>query len=217
MLRLKQKYFIDSHKGITPLFIIFLISFYNAWNNTEAIIYLALHGTYGFLWVTKSFIYPDKQWESKVNILYGFLIWIVLSLYWLSAYVIITGNHFMKMKIFENCGPGYLGVLISFYIIGVFLHFTSDMQKYISLKLNPGKLITEELFARSRNTNYLGELFIYLGFILIAKDFLPLIALFIVIVFVWVPNMINKDKSLSRYSNFSEYKRKAKMFFPFLF
>jgi len=217
MLRLKQKYFIDSHKGITPLFIIFLISFYNAWNNTEAIIYLALHGTYGFLWVTKSFIYPDKQWESKVNILYGFLIWIVLSLYWLSAYVIVTGNHFMKMKIFENCGPGYLGVLISFYIIGVFLHFTSDMQKYISLKLNPGKLITEELFARSRNTNYLGELFIYLGFILIAKDFLPLIALFIVIVFVWVPNMINKDKSLSRYSNFSEYKRKAKMFFPFLF
>ena len=216
-MRLKQKYFIDSHKGITPLFIIFLISFYNAWNNTEAIIYLALHGTYGFLWVTKSFIYPDKQWESKVNILYGFLIWIVLSLYWLSAYVIVTGNHFMKMKIFENCGPGYLGVLISFYIIGVFLHFTSDMQKYISLKLNPGKLITEELFARSRNTNYLGELFIYLGFILIAKDFLPLIALFIVIVFVWVPNMINKDKSLSRYSNFSEYKRKAKMFFPFLF
>ena len=216
-MRLKQKYFIDSHKGITPLFIIFLISFYNAWNNTEAIIYLALHGTYGFLWVTKSFIYPDTQWESKVTILYGFLIWIVLSLYWLSAYVIITGNHFMKMKIFENCGPGYLGVLISFYIIGVFLHFTSDMQKYISLKLNPGKLITEELFARSRNTNYLGELFIYLGFILIAKDFLPLIALFIVIVFVWVPNMINKDKSLSRYSNFSEYKRKAKMFFPFLF
>ena len=217
MLRLKQKYFIDSHKGITPLFIIFLISFYDAWNNTEAIIYLALHGTYGFLWVTKSCIYPDKQWESKVNILYGFLIWIVLSLYWLSAYVIVTGNHFMKMKIFENCGPGYLGVLISFYIIGVFLHFTSDMQKYISLKLNPGNLITEELFARSRNTNYLGELFIYLGFILIAKDFLPLIALFIVIVFVWVPNMINKDKSLSRYSNFSEYKRKAKMFFPFLF
>ena len=217
MLRLKQKYFIDSHKGITPLFIIFLISFYNAWNNTEAIIYLALHGTYGFLWVTKSCIYPDKQWESKVNILYGFLIWIVLSLYWLSAYVIVTGNHFMKMKIFENCGSGYLGVLISFYIIGVFLHFTSDMQKYISLKLNPGKLITEELFARSRNTNYLGELFIYLGFILIAKDFLPLIALFIVIVFVWVPNMINKDKSLSRYSNFNEYKRKAKMFFPFLF
>ena len=216
-MRLKQKYFIDSHKGITPLFIIFLISFYNAWNNTEAIIYLALHGTYGFLWVTKSFIYPDKQWESKVNILYGFLIWIVLSLYWLSAYVIVTGNHFMKMKIFENCGPAYLGVLISFYIIGVFLHFTSDMQKYISLKLNPGKLITEELFARSRNTNYLGELFIYLGFILIAKDFLPLIALFIVILFVWVPNMINKDKSLSRYSNFSEYKRKAKMFFPFLF
>ena len=27
------------------------------------------------------------------------------------------------------------------YIVGVFLHFTSDMQKYVHLKLNPGKLI----------------------------------------------------------------------------
>ena len=217
MLKVKQKYFIDSHKGITPLFIIFLISFYNAWNNIEAIIYLALHGTYGVLWATKSFIYPDKQWESRVNIWYGILIWLFLSFYWLSAYIIVTGNHFIEIKFLHNLGPVYLGVLISMYIFGVFLHFTSDMQKYISLKLNPGKLITQEMFSRSRNTNYLGELFIYLGFILIAKDYLPLMALLIIIVFVWIPNMIRKDKSLSRYNNFDEYKRKAKFFFPFIF
>ena len=53
---LKQKYFIDSHKGITPLFIIGLISYYNQWDNFIALIYLALHGTYGLLWITKSFI-----------------------------------------------------------------------------------------------------------------------------------------------------------------
>ena len=37
------------------------------------------------------------------------------------------------------------------------------MQKYVSLKLNPGHLITDGMFSKIRNTNYLGELFIYLG------------------------------------------------------
>ena len=40
---LKQKYFIDSHKGVTPFFIIGLISYYNQWDNFIAFIYLALH------------------------------------------------------------------------------------------------------------------------------------------------------------------------------
>ena len=87
----------------------------------------------------------------------------------------------------------------------------------IYLKINPGHLITDHMFARSRNTNYLGELCIYLGFTLLAKDYLPLIGLSTIIIFVWIPNMIKKDKSLSRYSEFSDYKKKSKSFFPFLF
>ena len=70
---------------------------------------------------------------------------------------------------------------------------------------------------KNRNTNYLGELFIYLGFTLIAKDYLPLLALLTIIIFVWIPNMIKKDKSLSRYPDFNEYKNKSKAFFPFIF
>ena len=31
------------------------------------------------------------------------------------------------------------------------------MQKYVYLKLNPGKLITGEMFSKIRNTNYLGD------------------------------------------------------------
>ena len=61
-MNLKQKYFIDIHKGITPIFIIFLICYFHQWDNLVALIYLALHGTYGLLWITKSFIYPDRQW-----------------------------------------------------------------------------------------------------------------------------------------------------------
>ena len=212
---MKQKHFIDIHKGITPLFILFLITYYNSWSNPTAMIYLALHGVYGILWISKSYIFPDKQWENQSSLIYGLIIWFGLSLYWISPYL-ITAN-IQLLPIIVNPPEFYYSLCICIYIIGIFLHFTSDMQKYISLKINPGHLITDHMFSRSRNTNYLGELCIYLGFTLLAKDYLPLIGLATIIIFVWIPNMLKKDKSLSRYSEFSDYKKKSKIFFPFFF
>ena len=214
-MSLKQKYFIDSHKGITPLFIIGLIFYYNQWDNFIALIYLALHGTYGLLWIAKSRIYPDKQWENKTSILYGLTIWFGLSLYWISPYILTSGTNFFPIL----NEPNYIFYTscIIMYIIGVFLHFTSDMQKHIYLRLNPGNLITDLMFAKIRNTNYLGEFFIYMGFTLLACDWLPLIALLLFICFIWIPNMIRKDKSLSRYPEFEKYKKQTSRLFPFIF
>ena len=214
---LKQKYFIDTHKGATPLFILFLIFYYNQWNNVYAFLYLALHGTYGLLWISKSIIFPDKQWEQKTSIWYGLTIWAGLTLYWISPYIITSNHHFLPIIVKHNMQSIYIATCLVIYILGVFLHFTSDMQKYINLKLNPGKLITTEMFEKSRNTNYLGELFIYLGFTLLARDWLPILALLLFIIIIWVPNMIKKDKSLSKYSDFSEYKKNSKRFFPYIF
>ena len=212
---LKQKYFIDSHKGITPLFIIGLIFYYNQWDNFIALIYLALHGTYGLLWITKSNIYPDKQWENKTSILYGLTIWFGLSLYWISPYILTSGTNFFPIL----NEPNYIFYTscIIMYIIGIFQHFTSDKQKHIYLKLNPGNLITDLMFAKIRNTNYLGEFFIYIGFTLLACDWLPLIALLLFICFIWIPNMIRKDKSLSRYPEFEKYKKQTSRLFPFIY
>ena len=216
-MNLKQKYFIDIHKGITPLFIIFLIYYFDSWSNIEAVIYLALHGSYGILWTTKSYLFPDRQWEQSTPLWYGLGIWFFLSLYWISPYIISSGNHFLPFYIEDSINAIFIGLCMILYIFGIFLHFTSDMQKHISLKLNPGQLITTHMFSHSRNTNYLGELCIYLGFTLLAKDYLPLIGLVAIIVFVWIPNMVKKDKSLSRYPEFSDYKKKSKAFFPFFF
>ena len=88
---MKQKYFIDFHKGITFLYILFLISYYSAYENITIWIYLGLHGTYGILWILKSNIFPDKSWEKKTGILYGIVILIGLSLYWISPWIIVSG------------------------------------------------------------------------------------------------------------------------------
>ena len=91
------------------------------------------------------------------------------------------------------------------------------MQKYIYLKIKPGYLITDHMFLKIRNTNYLGEFFIYSGFTLLACDWLPLFALFLFIAIIWIPNMIKKDKSLSRYSEFTDYKKRTNRLFPFIY
>jgi hypothetical protein len=64
---MKQKFYIDTHKGVTPLAILAMMALHNQWQNSTAWIYLALHGTYGILWVLKSRFFPDKQWEQQAS------------------------------------------------------------------------------------------------------------------------------------------------------
>ena len=111
----------------------------------------------------------------------------------------------------------YISMCISMYIFRIFLHFTSDMQKFIQLKHNPNNLITDVMFSKIRNINYLGELLIYLGFSLLAMHWIPIIALLIFIIIIWIPNMFKKDRSLSRYREFESYKKKTGRCFPFSF
>jgi protein-S-isoprenylcysteine O-methyltransferase Ste14 len=75
------------------------------------------------------------------------------------------------------------------------------------------RLITDGFFKRSRNTNYLGELFIYSSYAIFSAHWLS----FVVLAF-WVTNfffrMKKKDKSLSRYPEFEAYKRATGLIFP---
>lgn len=209
---MKQKHYIDSHKGATFIYILSLMFIFNNVsdiNNINIYIYLALHGTYGILWILKSRFFPDKQWESKCSLWYGLLIWFGLSLYWIAPYIIIT----------KNIQPPnwYIVMCIFMYILGVFFHFTSDMQKFIQLRYHPNNLITDVMFSRIRNINYLGELLIYLGFSLLAMHWLPIISLLCFVIIIWIPNMIKKDKSLSRYPEFKDYKKNTNRLFPFIY
>ena len=206
---MKQKYFIDSHKAVTGLVILGMMAWFEQWNNPTAWVYLAMHATYGLLWVLKSRIFPDKQWEQDKGLLYGLYIWAGLSLYWIAPWLITSQN--------AQAPAWLLGLTVSLYTFGIFLHYAADMQKHIQLKYHPGHLIEDGLMARVRNTNYFGELLIYLGFGLLALHWLPLAVIALYLVVIWIPNMLKKDKSLARYPEFGEYKRKSKLFIPFLF
>ncbi|MCX7753695.1 MAG: DUF1295 domain-containing protein [Anaerolineales bacterium] len=205
----KQKYFIDTHKGITFVVLLTMMAWFGRWESVTAWVYLALHGTYGLLWVLKSRLFPDKQWEEDKGAAYALLIIAGLSAYWVSG-LLIT---WLDVK-----APAWLiGLCVSMNVFGVFFHFVSDMQKYVQLKYHPGHLITDGLFARTRNINYFGELLIYLSFALLSMHWLPLVILAGFVFGFWLGQMRKKDQSLARYAEFAAYKKKSKLFIPFLF
>jgi len=206
---MRQKHFIDSHKLATGIFILLLMAAYHQWDNPTAWIYLALHGTYGILWAVKSRIFPDASWEQPTGWLYGALIWGGLSLYWVAPWLIMARA--------VQAPAWYLGMCVSLNIFGVFFHFSADMQKHITLKLQPDQLISSGLMAKVRNINYFGELLIYGSFGLFAMHWLPILILMAWVVLVWLPNMRKKDRSLGKYPQFAEYQKRSRLFIPFLY
>jgi steroid 5-alpha reductase family enzyme len=201
---MKLKYAINLHKGSTAFYVIGLMLFYQNFS-TAAWVYLALHGGYGFLWLFKDRVFPDRQWEEKVSIPYALLAFSALGLYWVAPWILIR-NHA------EPAAP-VIGAAVALNIFGSVLHFGSDAQKHYTLIYKRG-LITDGFFARCRNTNYLGELMIYCGFAMLSVSWVGFIGITLFFVFVFIPNMLKKDKSISRYPEFAAYKSKSGLFIP---
>ncbi|MEG3919653.1 DUF1295 domain-containing protein [Microcoleus sp. T3_A4] len=204
---MKVKHFINLHKGLSFPFILTLMLIYQNFN-LGAWVYLALHGTYGLLWLLKDQIYPDKQWEQEISVGTGILGFVLVSLYWVAPFILISSGSQPPLPL--------VAAAISLNIIGVFLHYSSDAQKYYTLKYRSG-LITEGFFARSRNTNYLGEILIYGSFAMLVQHWLPFLILAAFIAGMFIPNMIKKDRSLGRYPEFADYKTTSGLLLPRLF
>ncbi|MEL6440544.1 MAG: DUF1295 domain-containing protein [Cyanobacteria bacterium J06621_8] len=201
---MKIKYPINLHKALTFAVVLGLMVIYH--NFTLAPwVYLALHGTYGFMWLIKSSVFPDRQWEESVPVPQGILTFLILLPYWIAPFILISSG--------SQPSPALVCLAITTNIFGVFLHYGSDAQKYFTLKYRRG-LITEGFFARSRNPNYLGEVLIYLGFAILAQHWLPFVILASFTILLFVPNMQKKDSSLARYPEFAAYKERSGLLLP---
>ena len=201
---MKLKYPINLHKGSTAIFVLGLMYYYQNFS-IGPWVYLALHGSYGFLWLLKDRMFPDKQWEQVVSVPYGIFVFLILGLYWIAPWLLISQRIEPRVEI--------ISAAIVLNMFGVMLHYGSDAQKYFTLKYKSG-LITEGYFSRCRNINYLGELMIYSGFALLTVSWLGFIGIVAFFVGAFIPNMIKKDKSLSRYPEFAAYKKQTGLLFP---
>jgi protein-S-isoprenylcysteine O-methyltransferase Ste14 len=203
----KIKYPINFHKGATAPFVLSLMFLYDNFKIAPWI-YLSLHGTYGLMWLIKDALYPDKQWAEKTSTGQGLFVFLLLGVYWIAPFILISSRVEPPSVV--------LALGITTNIMGILLHFASDAQKYFTLKYRSG-LITEGFFSRCRNPNYLGEILIYLGFAILTQSWIPFAILGAFTAGIFLPNMLKKDRSLSRYPEFAAYKQNSGLLIPKLF
>jgi len=201
---------IDFNKIAAPLVCFLTISWYSQWNNMTAVIYAALHGTYGILWALKSIYFPSasSSWQSDLGFRDSFNLELVMALFY-SPIVIICRYHVQA--------PIWLVLFcLVIYILGVFFHFVSEMHKYLVLQMRK-ELVTTGLWGLSRNINYFGELLIFLSLGSLSMNAFPLMFLNCIVTFLWWPNMVRKEKFLSRYPEFPQWKSRTPAFIPYVY
>ncbi len=208
----KLSWVINFQKAGTAVFIVALMVYYHNFSSA-AYVYLALHGSYGFVWLLKDLCFPDPGWQRKVTIGAGLVAFFsVLFWYWVIAWLLIKQP---DIPDYPWSDAAWFAMCIALCVLGCVIMIAADAQKYYTLKVKKG-LITEGLHKYIRHPNYLGEIMIYSSFGLLAWHWLAAVILLAVWLLVFVPNMVAKEASLSRYPEWPAYKKRSGWLLPFL-
>ena len=202
---LKMSWVINAQKGGTLPFVLGLMILTDTWTAT-AWTYLALHGSYGLIWLLKDRTMPDPRWNARITFGGAFMTFaLVLGLYWVAPVLLVLDN--------TEQPAWLLAVAAIAYAIGVVIMMASDAQKHFTLQVQRG-LITTGFFARVRHPNYLGEMVLYGAFALVAGHWIPWVILAWVWIGLFLPNMLGKEASMSRYPEWAAYKARTGMLLP---
>ncbi len=206
----KLAWVIDFQKiGTFPLLGL-LIAWYHT-TSTAAWIYLAMHGSYGLVWMVKELAFPDPSWQRRVTIASGLYVFFgVLIWYWAFGWLLISGTSRPEYPL-----PDYawFSLCISLCILGSAIMIAADAQKFFTLRVRRG-LITDGMYRYIRHPNYLGEIMIYGSFAMMVWHWLPVVVLALVWTGLFAVNMVNKEASMSRYPEWAAYRRRSWWLLP---
>lgn len=208
----KAAWVINFQKAGTFFFMGWLMWVYQ--NDTPAAwVYLALHGSYGLVWILKDLAFPDPNWQKKVTILGGINSFLfVLGWYWVFGWLLISGT---SRPVYPLPDYACFCLCISLCILGCVLMIAADAQKFFTLRVKRG-LITDGLHRYVRHPNYLGEMMIYGSLALLVWHWLPVVVLAWVWLGVFAVNMVLKEASMSRYPEWAAYKKRSWWLLPFV-
>jgi protein-S-isoprenylcysteine O-methyltransferase Ste14 len=208
---LKLAWVVNAQKGLTLPFVLALMFAYDNFS-AAAWIYLALHGSYGIVWLLKHVSMPDPNWERRITLGGGVMAFVmVLGPYWLFPFLLVS----RIVPLSEPTLPVMAGAVI-LHTLGVVIMMVSDAQKFFTLQNKRG-LITTGMFSRIRHPNYLGEMMLYAAYAILVGHWIP----WAVLAWVWIvlfrTNMLMKEASMSRYPEWEAYRAHTGMILPKLF
>jgi protein-S-isoprenylcysteine O-methyltransferase Ste14 len=208
----KLAWVVNFQKAGTFFFLGFLIWYYHN-RSTAAWVYLAMHGSYGLVWIIKDIAFPDPAWQVRVTIAGGINAFVlVLGWYWAFGWLLISGA---VQPVYPLPDYAWFCLCISLCLLGSVIMIAADAQKYFTLRVRRG-LITDGMHRYIRHPNYLGEMLIYGSFALMVWHWLPLLVLIWVWSSLFAVNMVMKEASLSRYPEWAEYRKRSWWLLPFV-
>jgi len=204
---------INFQKGATLFWVLALMFYYDNFS-TQAWVYLGLHGSYGLCWLLKDKVFPDPKWEVPVTFAGAFLaIALVLGPYWAISWMLISP---VLGEAHTGANWAWMTIAIFSHTLGVAIMMTADAQKFFTLKYKRG-LITTGMFRFIRHPNYLGEMMIYASYAIVCWYWVS----WAIILWVWIGffavNIAGKEISMSRYSEWADYKKKSWYLIPGIF
>ena len=203
---------VNFQKAGTFVFLGLLMWWYDN-TSIAAWIYLAMHGSYGLVWILKDLAFPDPSWLKRVTIGGGINAFIfVLGWYWVFGWLLISRTVQPEYPLADGA---WFCLCISLCVLGSAIMIGADAQKYFTLRVRPG-LITDGMFRHVRHPNYLGEMMIYGSFALMVWHWIPALVLAFVWCTLFATNMVMKEASLSRHSGWVEYRKRTWWLLPFV-
>ncbi len=189
-------------------FVLAMMAAFGNWS-VAPFIYLALHGTYAGLWLIKESITPDRRFKEEKPAWIGFVDdFLPLAAYYVAPILLISR--------YVTPAPAYIALVLVIYVVGVYLQYGSDAQKFYTLRAR-NRLMTDGFFRRTRNPNYLGMILVYTALAMMAQHWLAFAILAVWIFGIYVPSMREKDRSMERYPEFPAYKARTWMLIPRFF
>lgn len=208
----KLSWVINFQKAGTLFLVLALMYLYQNFR-TEAWLYLALHGGYGLVWLIKDVCFPDAAWQKKVTLAGGLMAFFgVLFWYWVMAWLLVSSAAVPSYPLDDNL---WYALCVLLCLVGCVIMVIADAQKFYTLRIQKG-LIKDGIHKYIRHPNYLGEMMIYGAFALLAWHWLAFVIIGSVWLLVFVPNMLAKEQSLSRFLEWNSYKKSTGWVFPFL-
>lgn len=213
----KAAWVINFQKTGTFVFLGLLMWFYKdtspAATSIAAWIYLAMHGSYGLVWIFKDLTFPDPNWQKKITVAGGIVMFLaVLGPYWLFGWLLVSGT---SQPDYPLPDYAWFCLCISLCILGSVIMIAADAQKFYTLRVKRG-LITDGVHKYVRHPNYLGEVMIYGSFALMVWHWLPVLVLAWVWLGLFMVNMNMKEASMSRYPEWAAYKKSSWWLIPFV-
>jgi protein-S-isoprenylcysteine O-methyltransferase Ste14 len=203
--RIRIAWAVNVHKYITILVVYGMMRFYDRFD-AAAWVYLALHGIYGYCWLLKDFGFRDDRLETPVSVGGGVMLYAIIGVpYWIIPWV------FMSQPATTTGFDLFFAVAL--HTLGVVMMTASDCQRHFTLKFRKG-LITGGMFRYTRNPNYLGEIMLYSAYAFLAAHWLAWAVVAYATVCVFLPNMYQKDASISRHPGWAEYKASSGLLIP---